>query len=68
MSKLAYTIPEAADEVSVSVATIRRAINATDPAAFPPPLQAKNMGTPSKPSYRIKHTVLEAWFDSLQDA
>ena len=67
-SKLLYTIPEAAEQVSVSVATIRRAIKATDPGAFPPPLRAKNIGSDERPNYRIQHSVLEVWGDSLKDA
>ena len=68
MSKIAYTLPEAAEQVSVSVQTLRRAIAATDPNAYPPPLEAKNAGSEKKPSYRIAHVRLMAWFDSLKDA
>lgn len=68
MSKVAYTIPEAAEQVSVSIDTLRRAIRATDPATYPPPLKAKRTGSLKKPSYRISHTELMAWFNSLADA
>lgn len=68
MSKLLYTLPEAAAEVSVSVDTLRRAIRSTDPAAYPPPLKAKNAGSDKKPSYRIPHAALVAWAESLADA
>ena len=68
MSKLAYTLTEAAEQVSVSVQTLRRAIAATDPNSYPPPLRAKNAGSEKKPSYRISHTNLTAWYDSLKDA
>ena len=68
MSKIAYKVDEAAEQVSVSVDTIRRAIRATKPDAYPPPLAAKNAGTDKKPSYRISHTNLTAWYDSLKDA
>ena len=68
MSKIAYTLPEAAEQVSVSVQTLRRAIAATDPNAYPPPLHAKVAGSDKKPSYRISHTQLMAWYDSLKDA
>jgi hypothetical protein len=68
MSKIAYTLPEAAKQVSVSVDTLRRAIRATDPAAYPPPLKAKNAGSLKKPSYRIAHAELMAWLESLADA
>ena len=66
--KLAYTIDEAAEAVSVSVATIRRAIAATDPRAFPPPLQAKRLGKEARAPYRITRSALTAWVESLQDA
>ena len=66
--KIAYTLTEAAAQVSVSVDTLRRAIKATDPAAYPPPLPAKNAGSDRKPSYRITHAALTAWLDSLADA
>jgi hypothetical protein len=68
MTQISYTIPEAAEQVSVSVSTINRAIRATDPNAFPPPLKAKRIGTEKKPAYRILHSVLEAWANSLPDA
>lgn len=70
MSKIAYTIDEAAEEASVSTSTIRRAINATDPTAFPPPLRAKRTGgkDAKKFEYRILHTALEAWVHSWRDA
>ena len=66
--KLAYTIDEAAEAVSVSVATIRRAIAATDPKSFPPPLKAKRLGKEARAPYRIPHSALAAWVESLQDA
>jgi DNA-binding MurR/RpiR family transcriptional regulator len=68
MTKILYTIPQAAEQVGVSPATISRAIKATDPNAYPPPLQAKNAGSDKKKSYRIEHRALEAWADSLKDA
>jgi hypothetical protein len=68
MTQIAYDIAEAAEQVSMSVATIRRAIAATDPHSFPPPLKAKRGGTEKKPTYRILHSVLEAWANSLPDA
>ena len=66
--KIAYTLTEAAAAVSVSVDTLRKAIHATDPSSFPPPLNAKRMGTERKNSYRISHANLMAWYDSLADA
>lgn len=68
MTKIAYKIDEAAEQVSVSPDTIRRAIKATKPDAYPPPLKAKNAGSDKKPSYRILHAELMAWADSLADA
>lgn len=69
MTRIAYDIKQAAEQVSVSVDTIRRAIRATDPNAYPPPLPAKRMGSSDrKPSYRISHPALMAWFNSLPDA
>lgn len=68
MSKILYTTQEAAEQVSVGHATIMRAIKATDPNAYPPPLKAKNAGSDKKRSYRIEHAALLAWADSLKDA
>ena len=67
-SRIAYTIGQAAEQVGYSDKTIRKAIHATDPAAFPPPLKAKNGGSEKKPSYRILHADLMAWAESLPDA
>ena len=68
MSRIAYDLKQAAEQVSVSIDTIRRAIRATDPNAYPPPLRAKRTGSEKKPSYRVSHTNLMAWYDSLKDA
>jgi hypothetical protein len=68
MTRIAYDIKQAAEQVSVSVDTIRRAIRATDPGAYPPPLKAKQTGSDKKPAYRILHADLEAWASSLKDA
>jgi len=61
-------LAEAAEEASVSVDTLRRAIRATDPNAYPPPLRAKRTGSERKPEYRIQASALEAWINSLPDA
>lgn len=66
--KIAYKLDEAAEQVGVSVDTIRRAIRATKPGVYPPPLRAKNFGTEKKPSYRVLHDVLMAWAASMKDA
>jgi hypothetical protein len=62
--RLAYSVAEAAEAVSMSIDTIRRAMKATDPAAFPPPLRAKR--TPKKTL--ILAQELDRWVDSLPDA
>ena len=66
--KIAYKLAEAADMVGVSEDTIRRAIRATKPGVYPPPLRAKNFGTDKKPSYRILHDVLMDWASAMKDA
>lgn len=68
MSKLAYTLDEAADATGFSVKTLRRAIGSTDPAAFPPPLDAKRAGDAPNAPYRILAPALVAWLDSMKDA
>ena len=56
----AYTIAEAAARKSVSAATIRRAIHATEG----PVLRAKRVGK----TYRISADALDDWWTSLPDA
>lgn len=63
-TRILYTLSEAAEQVGLSVPTMRRAIKSTDPQAFPPPLRAKLAGG----SYRIAHDELERWAKSLTDA
>ena len=62
--QLAYKLHEAAEAARQSVATMRRAIHATDPNAFPPPLKAKRAGK----DYLITADDLRDWLDSLPDA
>lgn len=62
---IALPLRAAAAAVGFSTDTLRRAIQSTDPSAFPPPLRAKK---DSKGRYSIKVVDLEAWFDSLEDA
>lgn len=65
MTRLAYTLPAAAEQVSVSVPYLRLAIHATgQEGSGPPPLRAKKVGR----GYRILHADLEAWAASLNDA
>lgn len=66
--KLLYTLAEAAEVAGVSVTTLRRAINATDPRSFPPPLVAKRVGLGEKAHRRILATELERWVKALPDA
>lgn len=65
MTRILYTIPDAAEQVSQSVNTIRRAIHATGAEKDgPPPLRAKRDGR----KYLIEHEALVAWASSLKDA
>lgn len=62
--QLAYTLAEAAQAVRRSEATLRRAIHATDPNAYPPPLRAKKDAR----GYLIGADDLREWFEALPDA
>lgn len=68
MTRIAYTVEDAAEQVSQSVKTVRRAIASTDPTAFPPPLRAKRQGDRTNSAYLILHDDLVAWAESLRDA
>ena len=59
--RIAYKVEDAAEQVSQSVSTIRKAIKTTDPAAHPPPLPATFDGK----KYLVLHTDLEAWVTRL---
>jgi hypothetical protein len=61
----AFRLADAAARTPFSVPTLRRAIQATDPTAFPPPLRAKK---DSKGRLIILPRDLEEWLDSLPDA
>ena len=68
---LTVDVKTAAELMSCSVETIRRAIRTTGVDAngnptFPPPLRAKRFG--GKNQLRIKVSDLEAWHDSMEDA
>ena len=65
---VAYSLPDAAKAAGVSVDTLRKAIHATDPAAFPPPLRAKRKGTSEHAPYYITPSELARWVDSWPDA
>lgn len=66
--RLAYSVEGAAEAVSVSPQTIRRALRSTDPKVFPPPLRAKRAGSEAKPSFRILASELVRWVNSWPDA
>lgn len=68
MSRILYSLEDAAAQVSQSVKTLRRAIASTDPASFPPPLNAKRQGDRPNAPYQILHDDLVAWARSLKDA
>lgn len=68
MNRIAYDLDTAAEQVSQSAKTLRRAIASTDPAAFPPPLRAKRQGDKPNSAYLILHADLMAWAESLRDA
>jgi hypothetical protein len=69
MSRILYGIEDAAAQVSVDTKTLRRAIQATDPTAFPPPLVgAKRNGSGKNAKYLIPHDALVAWAALLPDA
>ena len=65
VAKIAYTVHEAAELTPWSHDVIRKAIRATDPTAFPPPLKAKRG---PRGQYIIRPADLEAWLDSFEDA
>lgn len=59
------SLEEAAKETPYSVKTLRRAIQTTDPRAFPPPLRAKRG---ARGSYAITDEALREWIASLPNA
>lgn len=63
-----YGIRDAATAYSVSESTIRRAIKATDPESFPPPLRAKRKGKGEKAEVVIHAEWLDAWVESWPEA
>lgn len=66
--RISYRLKEAAEATGVSEDVLRRAIKATDPRAYPPPLRAKRAGTDKKVTYLIPAAELTRWVDSLKDA
>ena len=59
------TLKEAAAETPYGEKTLRKAVHATDPAAFPPPLRAK---AGPRGAFLITDRALREWIDSLADA
>lgn len=66
--KLAYTVREAAVAAGVSQTLIRRALHTTDPASFPPPLAAKQLGAAKNSGRLIFADELRRWVASFPDA
>lgn len=63
-----FNISEAAAAYGVSDSTIRRALRATDPNLFPPPLKGKRKGKGEKAEITFHVTELDAWHESWPDA
>jgi predicted DNA-binding transcriptional regulator AlpA len=63
--RLALTVKEAASLTPFSEDTLDKAIRATDPTRFPPPLKAKR---DSRGRRIILRRDLQAWLESLPDA
>lgn len=59
------SLEDAADEASVSISTIRRAVRKTKrDGEFPNPLPAKKVSG----KYRVRDVALQQWIDDLPDA
>lgn len=65
MTRVLLTVAEAAEVSNTSADTLRKAIRATEPNAFPPPLRAKRG---AKGRYLILPADLQEWAESLEDA
>lgn len=68
LARISYRLKDAAEATGVSEDVLRRAIKATDPKAYPPPLKAKRAGSDKKVTYLILGSELERWVGSLGDA
>jgi hypothetical protein len=62
------TMADAVAYTRQSESTIKRALKATDPASFPPPLRAKKKGTHPKAPLQFFRTELDAWLQKFPDA
>lgn len=65
---LVYSVAEAAEITHMSQETIRKAIRATNPRSFPPPLRAKRVGLGPRAKHIVLATDLLAWLQILPDA
>jgi predicted DNA-binding transcriptional regulator AlpA len=63
-----FRIAGAVEYTGQSESTIRRAVHATDPTAFPPPLKAKKQGTHPKAPLQFLRRELDAWLEQFPDA
>ncbi|MGG5258805.1 helix-turn-helix transcriptional regulator [Phycicoccus avicenniae] len=61
--RMALTVREAAQAVGVSPSTILKAIKATNPREYPPPLKAGRHGPTGR--YSVRPADLEEWVKSL---
>jgi len=68
VGKRALTLREAAENYSVSVDTLRKAIKATDPNAYPPPLTARRHGTASNSKTTVLVSEMDRWHESITQA
>jgi hypothetical protein len=67
LPKVAYTVAEAAAAAGLDVLDIRRALRATDPGAWPPPLRGKKAGAGDDAQALIPAGALHEWIESLPD-
>lgn len=65
---VAVTVTDAARLAGVSPSVIRRAIHATDPREWPPPLKAHRKGTAPTAAYLIRTADLDEWVSSMPTA
>lgn len=66
--RLAYRVKDAAEAAGVSVDIIRKALRSTDPAAWPPPLRARQIGTADNAPKLIEADDLRDWIRRFPEA
>lgn len=66
--RIAYRVADAAEATGVSVDIIRRALRATDPTAWPPPLRAKQIGDAPNAPKLIEADELRDWIARFPEA